>query len=137
MADTAEWFTSGSKAAGNPVSAHYGVARDGSIVQYVQESEVAYHAGRVDSPTATIVLDRPGQNPNDFLLGIEHEGDGTEDLTDAQRASSVALIQDICRRYSIPIDRTHIVGHHEIFSLKKCPDKIDVDRLVADAAAEV
>ena len=136
MAATAEWFKSGSAAAGNPVSAHYGVARDGSVVKYVEETDVAYHAGRVDGATARLVLDRPGVNPNLFTIGIEHEGDGSSDLTDAQRASSIALIRDICIRHGIAIDRDHVVGHHEIFSPKTCPDAIDVDRLVAEASEQ-
>lgn len=135
MSATADWFARGSLAAGNPVSAHYGVAKDGSVVQYVEESDVAYHAGRVEGATARLVLDRPGVNPNLFTIGIEHEGDGAADLTDAQRAASVQLIADICRRHGIPVDRDHIVGHHEIFAPKTCPDRINVDRLVTEAAA--
>lgn len=115
-----------------PTSAHYMVRKDGQVVQFVNEADTAYHAGRVDHPTAQLVIDRIGANPNGYSIGIEHEGDGTHELTDAQRAASVALIHDIATRHSIPIDRTHIVGHHEIFAPKTCPGAIDVDRLVAN-----
>lgn len=129
--DTAtEWFQKGSKAAGDPVSAHYGVAKDGSIRQYVSEDCVAYHAGRVDHPTAQIVIDRPTINPNDYMIGIEHEGDGTQEMTVLQRTASTQLIKDICIRNKIPIDRYHIVGHHEIYQPKTCPGGISVDALV-------
>lgn len=119
------------------VSAHYMVQKDGTVVQFVHEADTAWHAGRVDHPTATIVEKHGGRNPNDWTIGIEHEGDGTHELTEAQRAASIALIRDICERRHIPLDRHHIVGHREIYSLKTCPGAIDVDRLVSEANAAV
>src|SRR6185295_3079618 len=55
-------------------SAHYGVGRDGRVHQYVREEDTAYHAGTVDHPTAAMVLAKPGVNPNQYTIGIEHEG---------------------------------------------------------------
>lgn len=125
-----EWFAS----AVAKVSAHYMVNVDGTIDQFVSEDDSAWHAGRVDHPTAPLVLDRPHVNPNAYSIGIEHEGTGTQPLTAPQRVASVELIRDICRRRAIPIDRTHIVGHHEVYSLKTCPGAIDVNALVLLAA---
>lgn len=116
------------------VSAHYMVRKDGVVEQFVREEDTAWHAGRVERPTAELVIEREGANPNSYAIGIEHEGDGRHELTDAQRVASVDLIRDICARRSIPIDRTHIVGHHEIFAPKTCPGAISVDRLVSEAA---
>lgn len=116
------------------VSAHYLVNVDGTIDQFVAEDDVAWHAGRVDHPTAPLVVARPTVNPNAYSIGVEHEGTGTQPLTAPQRVASVELIRDICRRHSIPIDRTHIVGHHEVYSLKTCPGAIDVNALVLLAA---
>lgn len=127
-----EWFGDGS----SMVSAHYMVTKDGRIYQFVDEADEAFHNGRVDHPTAPLVLQREGINPNYWSIGIEHEGDGTHELTDAQRKSSISLIRDICTRHNFPIDRTHIVGHHEVYSLKTCPGKIDVDKLVSQSAAD-
>lgn len=121
------WFAS----AESQVSAHYSVARDGTIRQFVDEEDSANHAGIVDQPTAALVLDHLPTNPNRYLIGVEHEGNGDVDLTAAQRASSIALVTDICRRHGIPIDRAHILRHHEIRAAKTCPDAIDVDLLVA------
>jgi N-acetylmuramoyl-L-alanine amidase len=129
-ASVVSWFSNPSA----DVSAHYMVRKDGVVVQFVDEADTAWHAGRVVEPTADLVIERQGWNPNGYSIGIEHEGDGTHELTDAQRASSIALIQDICARHSIPIDRRHIVGHHEIFKPKTCPGAINVDALVAEAA---
>lgn len=119
------------------VSAHYMVRKDGVIVQFVDEADTAWHAGRVHGCTASLVLERMPSNPNGYSIGIEHEGDGKHELTAEQRAASIELIGDIARRHSIAIDRTHIVGHHEIYDLKTCPGAIDVGALVKDVAAAV
>ena len=114
------------------VSAHYMVQKDGTVVHFVHEFDTAWGNGRVDHPTAQLVLERPNANPNWWTVSIEHEGNGHEELTDPQRKSSVELIRAIAARHGIPIDRRHIVGHHEIYSLKSCPGAISVDRLVND-----
>lgn len=130
MSATAEWFADGA----SQVSAHYGVSKAGQIVQYVDENLCAWHCGRVEEPTSILVQDNAGINPNLYTIGIEHEGDGTEDLTTAQRLASISLIRDIAFRRRFPIDRVHIIGHHEIYKPKKCPDAINVDVLVQQAA---
>jgi N-acetylmuramoyl-L-alanine amidase len=130
-ASVVSWFN-------NPeasVSAHYMVRKDGVVEQFVHESDTAWHAGRVDHPTADLVIERLPANPNGYSIGIEHEGNGKEELTDAQRKASIDLIQDICMRRDIPQNRRHIVGHHEIYSKKTCPGAIDVDRLVRELCA--
>lgn len=117
------------------VSAHYLVRVDGVVEQFVSEADTAWHAGRVQGATAELVVDRSPANPNGYSIGIEHEGDGLHELTDVQRVASIALIRGICSRRGISINRRHIVGHHEIYAPKTCPGAIDVDRLVAEAAA--
>jgi N-acetyl-anhydromuramyl-L-alanine amidase AmpD len=115
------------------VSAHYMVCKSGEIVHFVHESDTAWANGRVDHPTAALVLERVTINPNCWTISIEHEGDGTHELTDPQRASSLALMRDIqTRHHRITFDRHHILGHHEIYSLKTCPGAISVDRLVQE-----
>ncbi|NUR41901.1 MAG: N-acetylmuramoyl-L-alanine amidase [Streptomyces sp.] len=85
------------------VSAHYVVRSwDGNIAQCVREADVAWHAGNWDYNTRSI--------------GIEHEGwvDQPAYFTDALYEQSASLTADICTRHGIPIDRTHIIGHHEV-----------------------
>ncbi|WP_419998023.1 N-acetylmuramoyl-L-alanine amidase [Streptomyces boninensis] len=82
---------------------HYVVrAQDGHIEQMVRELDVAYHAGN--------------REYNERSIGIEHEGwvDRPESFTDAMYQSSARLTADICRRHDIPVDRKHIIGHHEV-----------------------
>jgi len=83
------------------VSAHYLVrAWGGGIIQFVAEGDTAYHA----------------RNANPWTIGIEHEYNPRQAIwhTDAQYRSSALLVCAIARRYGIPIDRAHIVGHNEL-----------------------
>lgn len=123
---TESWFDNDA----SDVSANYGIDKEGNVEMFVREEDTAWAQGRVDRPTAKLVLARPDANPNSYCISIEHEGSGKDPLTPAQKASTVALVQDICRRRGIPIDRDHIVGHHEIFSKKTCPGAISVTEIV-------
>ena len=83
------------------VSAHYLVrAWGGGITQFVAEGDTAFHA----------------RNANPYTIGIEHEYNPRQAIwhTDAQYRSSALLVCAIARRYGIPIDRRHIVGHNEL-----------------------
>jgi N-acetyl-anhydromuramyl-L-alanine amidase AmpD len=83
------------------VSAHYLVrAYGGGIFQLVAEGDTAYHA----------------RNANPYTIGIEHEYNPRQAIwhTDAQYRSSALLTCAIARRYGIPTDRAHIVGHREL-----------------------
>ncbi|GAA3797659.1 N-acetylmuramoyl-L-alanine amidase [Streptomyces chiangmaiensis] len=85
------------------VSAHYVVRSvDGHIAQCVREHDIAWHAGNWDYNTRSI--------------GIEHEGwvDRPGYFTDALYEESARLTAEICRRYAIPTDRAHIIGHYEV-----------------------
>jgi N-acetyl-anhydromuramyl-L-alanine amidase AmpD len=132
---TINWFA-------NPkshVSAHYSVSKTGQVYQHVPEDLVAYHAG---IPKPCVWADEsknpyPGRNPNVYSVGIEHEGfDDGQSWPEAQVQASAALVADICTRHQIPIDRAHVVGHHEIFAGHSCPGSAcPIDRIVELAAA--
>ncbi|WP_245997661.1 N-acetylmuramoyl-L-alanine amidase [Streptomyces armeniacus] len=82
---------------------HYVVrSRDGHIAQCIRELDVAFHAGN--------------RSYNERSIGIEHEGwvDRPGGFTDVMYESSARLTADICKRHGIPVDREHIVGHHEV-----------------------
>lgn len=133
LSGTDDWFTN----IKSNVSAHYGIGKEGSVHRYVQEEDTAWHAGRIHAPTCTLLKPKGNQyvNPNYYTIGIEHEGFGNSEWTDAMYLSSSSLIRDICKRWNIPIDRQHIIGHHEIYSLKTCPgSKVSLAKLIAMAA---
>lgn len=127
---TESWFDNES----SDVSSHFIVSKVGGIKQEVLMKDTAWTQGRVNNPTAKIVLARQNVNPNYYFISIEHEGNGLEDLTDVQRNASAWLINFIRSNYpKIQLDRDYIIGHHEIYSLKTCPGKIDIDKLIGVA----
>jgi hypothetical protein len=99
-AGSISWFRNPS----SRVSAHYSVrSSDGEISQSVSNSDTAWHAGNWFYNTHSI--------------GIEHEGyvgDPGRWYTEAMYQSSARLVRALCDRYSIPIDRAHIIGHYQI-----------------------
>ena len=114
-------------------SSHYFVTKKGDVYRFVDEGDVAFHAGLVVRPTAPLVLERKGINPNFFSVGIENEGHG-EDFTAEQYSANATLIADISKRYGIPLDRKHIIGHREIRADKTCPGKVSLENLIALAS---
>src|SRR5687768_10002964 len=125
LASADSWF----RAPESQVSAHYGIGKQGEIHQYVGEADTAFHAGRVWKSAWTSL--KPRVNPNLYTIGIEHEGKGESEWPDAMYAASARLIADVCTRWSIPIDRAHIVGHREIYGRKTCPNNaVDFDKLI-------
>jgi N-acetylmuramoyl-L-alanine amidase len=130
LAGTDSWFNSPQ----SKVSTHYGIGRNGEIHQYVGESDTAFHVGRRSNPTWRSI--KPA-NPNLYTIGIEHEGRANSDWPEAMYRASAALIRDICTRWSIPIDREHIIGHREIYDRKSCPGHVvDLEKLVRMARAD-
>lgn len=85
------------------VSAHFTVGTDGRIGQSVRVEDTAYHAG--------------DWAMNQRSIGIEHEGmpaRGPWVPSPAQLAASADLVAQLCRRFGIPADRTHIIAHSEV-----------------------
>lgn len=119
------------------VSAHYGVGRNGEIHRYVQDNDVAFHAGQVVQPSWSLISHfKP--NPNEMTLGIEHEGVADEfdrDFPDAQVSASAALVAALCAKYSIPLEPTYVIGHHEIKATKPCPGNLPRALILQKAAA--
>jgi N-acetyl-anhydromuramyl-L-alanine amidase AmpD len=122
-------------------SAHYSVGRDGSVHQYVKETDTAYHAGVIVKPTWKGMKKTASGgfvNPNFYTIGIEHEGKPEDDWTDAMYASSAALLRSISNRYPAlkTLTRNNVIMHREIEADKSCPGfKVDLDRLIAEASA--
>ncbi|ANY67322.1 hypothetical protein BBD42_13185 [Paenibacillus sp. BIHB 4019] len=120
--------------AANQASSHFGVGRDGSIVQYVSLDRAAWTQGRIQAPTAQIVKQLLG-NPNTYGVSIEHEGyagNGVDgNLTDEQFYASCWLhkhIQEaVLAMYGvkIPLNSHQVLGHYQIDSIGKpaCPGR--------------
>lgn len=86
-------------------SAHYLVARDGTVYKLVDEKNVAWHAGGSIMPAPD-----NRKNVNRFSIGIEIIATHTSGFTEAQYDALEQLVADIKSRHPI----RHIVGHEEI-----------------------
>ena len=108
------------------VSAHFGVRVDGSLWQWVQTWDTAYHAGLFYENLRSV--------------GIEHEdgGDYNGLRPDALYTRSSQLVAQLCKENSIPCKRgtggPGIYDHRGIVATG-CPDTLDTDRIIRQAAA--
>jgi len=94
---TLSWF----RDPASHLSSHYVIrASDGEITQAVPEADTAFHA----------------RGFNQQSIGIEHEFDPSAGIaySDAEYRSSATLVCAIARRYGIPTDRAHVIGHSEV-----------------------
>lgn len=85
-------------------SANYVIrSADGQVTQMVSTKDIAWHAGNYFV--------------NQHAIGIEHEGvaiDGATWYTEALYRASARLVRYLANRFSIPLDRAHIVGHDDV-----------------------
>ncbi len=90
--------------AANPASWHYSLrSRDGHIAQHVKTKDAGWHAGN--------------WNVNAKSIGLEHEGflaTGGAWYTEAMYRTSAKLVRYLVRRFGIPVDRAHILGHDNV-----------------------
>jgi N-acetyl-anhydromuramyl-L-alanine amidase AmpD len=93
------WWLSGGH---SHASAHYVISRDGSIVQLVHLSDIAWHAGN--------------WKVNQHSIGIEHVGETYDPtgFTVDQYKASARLVAWLVRRYDVRVDRQHIIGHYQV-----------------------
>lgn len=84
-----------------PVSCHYLIGRDGRLAQLVAEDRRAWHAG---SGSWGSIRDVNGAS-----IGIELDNTGAEPFPEAQIATLLRLLDDLCTRLHIP--RSQVVGH--------------------------
>ncbi len=107
LAGTIRWFQTPVGADPNrkvATAAHYLIGKDGSIVQMVPDVKKALHAGS-----------KTEAGWNDRSLGIEHEGYARDVNHPTALLESSALVTAIlCRKFGIPVDRMHIIGHSEV-----------------------
>ncbi len=100
------------------VSAHYVVNESGSeITQLVLESRRAYHIGATYkcNLNGNTQCGKNGQSSNNFTIGIEHGGYGSQaSWPNGQIEASAKLVCDITKGHNIPRDRNHIVGHGQL-----------------------
>lgn len=92
------------------VSAHFLIARDGALTQFVSCLDRAWHAG------VSVFCGR--ENCNDYSIGIELEGQDSEAYTAEQYESLAYLTGAIIEAYP-KINSEQIVGHCHIAPERK------------------
>jgi N-acetyl-anhydromuramyl-L-alanine amidase AmpD len=81
-------------------SVQYIVGTDGRVAQFVTEDTTAWHAGNFYF--------------NQRSIGIEHVGYSTKPYTEAEYAASAKLVDHLAKKYAVPRDRAHVIGHDQI-----------------------
>jgi N-acetyl-anhydromuramyl-L-alanine amidase AmpD len=86
------------------VSWNYSIrSSDGHVAQHLDAKDVGFHAGN--------------WYVNTHSIGIEHEGfaaDGATWYTEAMYESSAKLVRYLANKYSVKLDRAHILGHDQV-----------------------
>lgn len=94
------------------VSANYVVrSSDGAVVEMVRPNDISWGAGN--------------WHTNTHAINIEHEGYANEGpgwYTEAMYKSSAKLTKYLAKRYNIPMDRQHIIGHDEVTNASNVAD---------------
>lgn len=128
---TAAWFNDKRCMA----SAHSGVGNNGEVHDYVHSADTAFHAGVSNTKGATFKHFKytPSGvliNPNYYTLGLEHEGTGEVEISEAAYKASAGKIKFWSIKFGIPITRDRFVKHSEIYPGHNCPNKaVDLDKL--------
>lgn len=117
------------------LSCQYVVYKDGSIEQWVDENDAAYHAGIVNRPTWPLYN---GTNPNRVLIGIEHEGMTGEPWTEQMVQADLYLLRGIRERHGLAYTSLTLIGHNQTDSVDRprCPGTgCPFDRLLEELSA--
>ncbi len=97
------------------VSAHYLIGRDGALMQLVDETSRAWHAGESWWGGSTDL--------NSASIGIELDNTGEEEFAEPQIVALLALLDDLRTRYPIPA--ANFLAHGDIAPGRK----VDPSRL--------
>ena len=134
---TPRWFA---QYHANPLqrgSTHYFVSYLGFVFQCVPESVAPIANGVLGKPYPAWA--DPNVSLNRQTLSVEIEGYAatiTQTIWSPQKTALDRLLDYGCAKYSIPVDRAHIIGHYEVASNRSDPGTLDIDALVAELQEE-
>lgn len=130
------WISSADARFHNPaaqVSAHFGVRIDGSLWQWVDTWNTAYHAGLYY------------ENLRSIGIECEDEGNYNSPRPDALYTRAAQLVAQLCRENNIPCVRgtggPGIYDHRDVVKVfgsgtaTACPDSLDTNRIIREAQA--
>lgn len=99
------------------VSAHLFIERDGTITQFVNFNDRAWHAGK----SSYLGM----ENCNDYSIGIELEGDDFSAFTEIQYEMLAKIIRALNQAY--PKTKNHLAGHSDIARGRKSDPGLGFD----------
>lgn len=99
------------------VSAHLFIERDGTVTQFVNFNDRAWHAGKSSYLGV--------ENCNDYSIGIEMEGDDFSEFSEVQYLTLAKIIQAINAVY--PKTKNHLAGHSDIARGRKSDPGAEFD----------
>ncbi len=109
-------------------SANYAISNEGEIVGVVPE---AYRSWSLS--------DAPWDSRS-FTFEIENEASGGSwPVSAAAQEATAKVVADLSRRYGIPLDRSRVLGHREVYTrhggsyATACPGGLNMDWIVARA----
>ena len=97
------WFQqpAGGARGNSPTAAHYIIGPAGEIVQMVGDDMACWHAGNYAVNLESI--------------GIEVVGwTGKTVFPEVQLQAAARVVAILCRKFAIPVDRAHVIGHSEV-----------------------
>lgn len=101
------------------MSSHYLVTKTGQILKLVSDKDTAFAVGFVNKPDWSLY---DGTNPNFYTLNIEHEARAGEALTEIQYQATLWLHRHLIKKWDIPVDNEHIIGHCRLDSINRKDD---------------
>lgn len=98
-------------------SAHYVVSTTGEVTQMVRESRMGQHISATYDckNNSNQMCELNGRGSNGLTIGIEHAGSASQtSFPAAQISASAKVVCSATKRWSIPRDRYHVVGHGQL-----------------------
>jgi hypothetical protein len=103
-------------------SIHYAVDQGGNIIQGVLDKDIAFHAGgKMNNVSIGIEMNgKPAENPGEGYKGLY-----SKMYNEALITAVAKLVAGLCTKYKIPVDRTGIKGHYELYSNQETSRRFD------------
>ena len=94
-------------------SAHFTIGKQGRIVQHVPIRRQAWHAGRLDPGAPPVWPLLPaGASPNDYAIGIEHEGFSGEPWPESQVLATIRVHRWLFAELGFEPSEETVIGHY-------------------------
>ena len=94
-------------------SAHFTIGKQGRIVQHVPIRRQAWHAGRLDPGAPPVWPLLPaGASPNDYAIGIEHEGFSGEPWPEPQALATIRVHRWLFAELGLEPSEDTVIGHY-------------------------